>query len=144
METLLNLTPVTTYSVKSLCQLHDKVESHIRSLKSLGISTESYGSLLTSTLLNKLPADIRLIVSRSVTAGNWSLDALMEKLGGEIEARERAATAQVCMQTVPNKGLRDLPAARTLISGDGCSYCDRDILHPPVQLLLMWSHDGRS
>ena len=125
METLLNLEPVTTYSVKCLRQLYDKVESHIRSLKALGISTESYGSLLTSTLLSKVPADIRLTVSRSITDGDWNLDTLMKKLGEEIEARERATTAQVHTQPMPNKKSRDFPATRTMLSSDACSYCDQ-------------------
>ena len=116
---------MTTYSVKCLQQLYDKVESHIRSLKVLGISTKSYGSLLTSTLLSKVPADIRLTVSRSITDGDWNLDTLMKKLGEEIEVRERATMAQVHTQPMPNKKSRDFPATRTMLSSDACSYCDQ-------------------
>ena len=42
MEILLNLESVTShYHVRSLRQLHDTVESNVRSLKSLGVSRES-------------------------------------------------------------------------------------------------------
>ena len=61
MEILLNLESVTShYHVRSLRQLHDTVESNVRSLKSLGVSRESYGGLLSSILMNKLPQEFRL------------------------------------------------------------------------------------
>ena len=69
--------------------MYDIVESHVRSLKALGVSPESYGSLLASVLLNKLPQELRLIVSRKITDGDWSLDALMEVMEQEVEAREQ-------------------------------------------------------
>ena len=125
METLLNLEPVTTSGVRALRHLYDKVEAHIRSLRALGISNETYGSLLTSTLLGKLPADIRLIVSRSITDDDWSLDKLMITLGEEIEARERVTTTQV--NTTPHhshKKPRDVPTARTMFASNTCTYCD--------------------
>jgi len=44
MELLLNAESVTShYYIRSLRQLHDTVESNVRSLKSLGVSRESYG-----------------------------------------------------------------------------------------------------
>jgi len=56
MELLLNLEAVTSqHNIKGLQRLYDTVETHVRSLKNLGVASESYGSLLTSVLLNKLP-----------------------------------------------------------------------------------------
>ena len=95
MEALLNLDPVTTYDVKSLRQLYDRIESHVRSLKALGISSDSYGGVLVPTLLSKLPPDIRLIISRNVTESSWNLDSLMGKLCEELEARERSSFISV-------------------------------------------------
>ena len=58
IEILLNLKSVTSrYHVRSLRQLHDIVESNVRSFKSSGVSPESYGSLLSSILMNKLPQE---------------------------------------------------------------------------------------
>ena len=58
-------------------------------------------------LLNKLPAGIRLIVNRSITAGNRNLDVLIRTLCEATEAGECAVTAEVCVQPRPNKKLRD-------------------------------------
>ena len=65
MEILLNLDTATChYHERSLRQLHDTVESNVRSLKSLRVSRESYGGLLSSILMNKLPQEFRLVITR--------------------------------------------------------------------------------
>jgi hypothetical protein len=64
MDILMNVEQVTSHSnVKSLCQLYDVVES---SLKSLGVTADSYGSLMASVLMNKLPSELQLIIGRKV------------------------------------------------------------------------------
>ena len=60
MNALLNLPKVTNVDdLKALRQLHDKVESHMRGLKSLEVDSGSYGSLLTPILIDKLPKELR-------------------------------------------------------------------------------------
>ena len=71
-------------------KLNDNVEAHIRGLRAPGIPAETYGGLLTPVLINKLPSEIHLIVSREMSAGNWDLDGVMKILEREVEARERA------------------------------------------------------
>ena len=64
MNALLNLTKVgNVEDLKGLRQLHDKVEGHMRELKSLEVDSKSYGSLLTPVLLEKLPKELRLEAS---------------------------------------------------------------------------------
>lgn len=64
MDVLLNLESVTSqYNLRGIRHLYDVVETQVRSLKSLGVLAESYGSLLTSVLINKLPQELKLIVS---------------------------------------------------------------------------------
>ena len=55
------------------------------------MSPDSYGGLLTSVLVNKLPPEIRLIVSRATTTDRWDLDQVMRIFEQEIDARERAS-----------------------------------------------------
>ena len=67
MEILLNLDSVTSHhNMRSLRKLHDTVESNVRSLKSLGVPRESYGGLLSSILMIKLPQEFRLVITREV------------------------------------------------------------------------------
>ena len=66
MDGLLSLTAVSSpHDVRALRHLYDAVESHVRGLRALGVSTESYGGMLTSIMMSKLPPAIRLIVNRS-------------------------------------------------------------------------------
>ncbi len=74
MDVLLHLESVTSHqNLKGLRHLHDHVESHIRSLCSLGVESDSYSSLLTLVLLKKLPQELRLIVSRETDDNAWNL-----------------------------------------------------------------------
>ena len=43
-------------------------------------------------LMNKLPQDLRILMSRGIKNDNWDLDRLLELLEAEVEARERATS----------------------------------------------------
>lgn len=104
MDVLLNVDPVTSqYNLKGLHRLYDVVESQVRSLKSLGVSSDSYGNLLSSVLLNKLPQELRLIVSRKIGDVDWNLDALMEVVEQELQAREQTLTSSTSHEKKPGK-----------------------------------------
>jgi hypothetical protein len=68
LDALLNLPAVNSHhDLKGLQHLYDSVEVHVMGLRALGVTADSYGDLLTSTLMNKLPSEIRLIISREFT-----------------------------------------------------------------------------
>jgi len=79
-------------NLKDLQRQYDNTESQIRSLKSLGVELTSYGAMLSSALLNKLPHDIRLIVSRKVSSTDLDMDSPLQTLEElELVAREQAS-----------------------------------------------------
>ena len=78
MDFLLNLEQVS--SPHKLRELRHLFEAQVRGLKSLGVDSTSYGSLLTWVLLQKLPVELRLIVSRAVEEDDWNLDTLLRQL----------------------------------------------------------------
>lgn len=64
MDLLLNLEPVgTVHQLRNLRRLYVSIETFVHSLKSLGVNSKTYGTLLASVLLNKLPQELTLIVS---------------------------------------------------------------------------------
>ena len=133
MDILMNTEAVTSpHNVQALRHFHDVVESNIRSLKALGVAAETYGSLLASVLMNKLPGDLRLIIGRKIGEADWQLDTIMTELLQEVEARERAHPLS---GSAPNNqkrgGGRVPPTAATLLLGDKphCCYCNRS--HTP-------------
>ena len=97
MEALLNLQSVsgTPASLKSMRHFLDTVESQVRSLRTLGVASESYGCLLSSVIMAKLPPDIRLIVSREVKEEEWQLDPLLKLVEREVKARERSTASSI-------------------------------------------------
>ena len=64
-----------------------------RSLKALGVEPESYGAMLSSVLLTKLPPEIRLIVSRKVSSDDLDMDSLLKTCEQELIAQERASNS---------------------------------------------------
>ena len=131
MEILLNTEAITSeQNVRGLRRLYDDVESHIRSLKSLGVTPDSYGTLLSPVLLNKLPPELRLIVSRKIPESTLNVDSLLKIVEEELLARERT---QASNQTPPRRNY-DKPRSTvtTLFSGapspassPTCCYCQQ-------------------
>ena len=147
MEIMLNASPITSQNnLIGLRRLHDQIESNVRGLKSLGVAPESYGSLLSSVLLSKLPQELRLIISRNTGDDSWSLDHLMKELEQELEARERAATNSTNV-TQPGRQVRDQHTAAALLSSSSgtskpfCSYCQQP--HPSGACTLVTEPDSR-
>ena len=142
MEALLSLPAVTSvYELRNLRQLYDKVESHVQSLKSIGIAASSYGNLLASILMKKIPSDLCLIVSRETVEDNWDLDSLLKVLEKEIEARERAA---MNTSAQPRKPVRDYSTAAALLSdtlSPLCAFCDQP--HYSTHCGVVTDHEKR-
>ena len=130
MEALLSTAAVSSHlDIKGLRKLYDTVEAHVRGLRALGVPAESYGGLLTSVLVNKLPPEIRLIVSREMTAGRWDLDGVMKILEREVDARERASSTGT--PATPRRVQPRTPTAAALMASNSgpasgsfsCVYC---------------------
>ena len=118
MDALLQVEAVvSSQSTRALRRLFDNISCHVRSLISLGIESDSYGSLLWSVLLNKIPADLQLMVSRKVSEADWNLNLLMAAIEEEITARERVGEDQYRPPTRRSE-YKPPPTATTLVSGD--------------------------
>ena len=90
MDELLKMKPVLSESdLVGLRQLYDSVETHMRGLRSLGVTADTYGSLLSPVFVNKLPVEIRVLISCQVPEESWSLEELLKAMLTELEARER-------------------------------------------------------
>lgn len=136
MEALLGIAAVTAdHHLRDLRRLYDQSESNIRSLKALGVELESYGAMLSSMLLSKLPPDLRLIVSRKVQADELNMESLLETFEQELLARERANNS-VPQHTrrVQNQGRTPTSAFVATAQGSPgsscCVYCQSN--HPSV------------
>ena len=94
MDAILKLPNISAADdTKGVRKVYDRLETHIRSLQALGIDSEQFGPLLVPVLLDRLPAELSLIISRQydATKGDvWELNDVLSSLKKEIEARERS------------------------------------------------------
>ncbi len=131
MDALLQVESVSSsQNARALRKLLDGVSSHVHSLQSLGVEPDSYSSLLCPVLISKLPPDLQLLISRTVSEGEWKLDSLMKAIEDEVSARERV-TNQSRPPTRRNEH-RPPPSATSLVSSGTTSsntHCDQ--LHSP-------------
>ena len=129
METLLTAEPVTSdKSLKELRHLYDKTESHLRSLKSLGVEPTSYRAMLSPVLLTKLPPELRL-VSRTISSTDLNMDNLLEMFE-VLVARERASSSRTSRAPPRRSQARKqssalLTKAQEAGSGPICCYCQQ-------------------
>jgi len=95
MNELLNLTPVyNERNVVRLRALHDKIESHFRSLDALGIAEECYSSIVVPVLMEKIPESLRYNMIRFSDASShldWSVKEPTQAFEKELEVRESHA-----------------------------------------------------
>jgi len=133
MELLMNIEAVhSSRDLKALRRFHDFIESHVRSLKALDVDSATYGSWLSSALLNRLPADLQLVISRKLTGTNFELTPFLKQLEEEIDARERVNPKPLPVQ---QRKVADqhLSTATTLVSNvnptpTSCCFCQQQ--HP--------------
>ena len=137
MDALLKLNAIVDMSELSKIRgLYDKIETHVRSLQNLVISSESYGSLLIPVIVNKLPVELQLVISRKLDKANWDVDKFMEEFKTELEARERCNMINSSHSTMKSDGAAHnkgkLPnTAFTLVAGNeqsyapSCVYCNQ-------------------
>ena len=144
METLLSFVAVTADNhLRDLRRLYDQAEANIRSLRALGVEPESYGTMLSSVLLSKLPPELRLIVSRKVPADDLDMGTLLETFEQELIARERATS--VVQQ--PNRRVRPpgpQPTSAFVSTPTGspdCVFCGQS--HASTTCQVVPTVDGR-
>ena len=131
MEVLLSVEAVSSEThLKALRRLYDTIEAQVRRLKAMGVTSETYGGLLSSVMLSKLPPEIRLIISQEIGDGDRNLENLMKLLLHELQARERSMAGEfVPMKTREKTGRSPNTAAALLTGGSGTTptryYCQQ-------------------
>ena len=90
MEALTKIPKVaSTSEVKRLRSLYDTVESHVRGLESMEISSEMYGCFLTPIIMQKLPEGFRIAISRNLESETWDLKEILSEFHKELQLREQ-------------------------------------------------------
>ena len=92
MNEMLNLSPVyNERSIARLRTLHDQIESHFRSLETLGIAQECYSAIVVLVLMEKIPESLRYNMMRFSDASShldWNAKELIDAFEKELQVRE--------------------------------------------------------
>ena len=137
MDSMLNLESVVNAAdIKGIRQLYDEMEIHIRSLQSLGVSSESYGTLLVPVILNKIPEELRLLISRKFDKDKWEVSEILMAFKEELEARERCVLMKASSSSSPQRnGMQSrgkapftasaLNAGKNNSTSPSCTFCSQ-------------------
>ena len=112
-EALLNvLTP--SNNLASLQVFCDTIQNHIRALPALNQPTGTYGPLLTTVILGKLPPEIKIRMARDNYDSEWTIDELLASVLKEIRIYE---AGQHSGRKLPNSRTSSLPTTASLHAG---------------------------
>ncbi|XP_029179733.2 uncharacterized protein LOC114947235 [Acropora millepora] len=90
MEALTKIPKVaSTTDVKRLRSLYDTVESHVRGLESMEIYSKMYNCFLTPIIMQKLPEEFRIAISRNLDSETWDLKDFLTEFHKELQLREQ-------------------------------------------------------
>ena len=70
-------------------KLLDTIETQVRSLNCLGDDSQSYGPMLISIFLSKLPQDLNLEISRKFGKNVWDMTLIIHTVRLNIETTEK-------------------------------------------------------
>ena len=152
MDRLMNIAPLNSgANVNKLRAMLDEVETQVRGLSSLGISSKDYGSLLVSVLFkDKLPNDIKLLIGRKLSSENWTLENVLKILRVEVETRERCGISAISESKKPayysSNYTKHQATGSVLMTAEGgkkpnCTYCQSK--HPSVDCHILTDVNAR-
>ena len=88
MDALVKLAKVESDDLHGLRKFYGDAESNVPSLRNLGIDSKSYGSALSTLIIEKLSQDIKLNISRKIETDIWDLTKVLDLISLELRTRE--------------------------------------------------------
>ena len=131
--------------VISLHRLYDDVQAQVRSLQSLGITEENYGTFLAPIIMELLPHEVQLNISRTQIL--WNLTRFLTIIKCEINAREKCTTAMDQERVGKNAFSSEKPlSAASLFAAQKskplCVFCKNLIGLTNVEQSLIQVHEN--
>ena len=78
--------------LQGMHKLYDNIESHACSLRSLDVNDDNYGSLLAPIILERVPHQFKLTISKQVEDDTWNVTQLLCLIRDKLKARENCLT----------------------------------------------------
>ena len=74
-------------------QINVDIQAQERSLQSLGITKQNYGTFLALIIMELLPHEVPLNINKTLDEGLWNLTRLLTIIKWEINTREKCTPA---------------------------------------------------
>ena len=100
MKSLLDL-PAPQSNLSSLREFYDTAESYIRGLESLGQQEETFGTMLIPILMDKLPSNVKINITRANGSDRWTLESLRQCILHEITILEAGSVDSSLNSVLP-------------------------------------------
>ncbi len=127
IEALMSLNTVTTdKDVKGLRILVDKIDTNVRSLETLGYDLKEYGPFLNPMIVNKLPDEVRLAITKQVKDEEWELEKILKLIEADLNAREQCAQMNTRGNNTARPNRNPVPTTAALLNNESkvtCSFC---------------------
>ena len=135
MDSFIKLQPVKSMNhIRELRNVYDQTEIIVRNLKSLDVETETYGAFLVPTLTQKLPNELRMIMSREFKNNIWEFDKVLSIFKEELQAKERCSLSASSNNITRSGYSEKLPYSTMNLHQHqyqppqkrNCLFCDRE------------------
>ena len=121
--------------VKKLRSLYDAVESHFRGfIEGMEISSERYGCFLTPIVMQKLPEEFRIAITRNLESETWNLKDILVEFHKKQHLREQCLVNNKEFRSSNQRG--ELPLSTSALYTDSskdkqsprvwCSFCNQN------------------
>ena len=87
MNSLLKLPTVKENDLRQIRSFYDEVDLNVRLLVTLGVVVESFGTLASTVVVDKLPLAIKFLIAKHIK-DSWNLTKILELLNEELKACE--------------------------------------------------------
>ena len=135
MNVLLKLPKLNNEIVSHLSSFYNTIESHIRSLLTMGLNPSDYGPLLIPDILERLSDAFKLLITRKLGKNNWKKLELVECMKEEVDARENCKFSnekldeEYCRKTTHSLVGFQIPSRKN------CVFCGKVITVINVKIL---------
>ena len=127
MDKLLNIPAVESLKdIKKLRETYDRIETHVRSLGALGVPATGYQQLLAPIIVNKLPSELRIAITRKVKDSD--LSKILESFNEEVQVREKCVLSRVAVaRETLMEGAKPRWTARNNIATTATLYTEQGV-----------------
>ncbi|XP_057299542.1 uncharacterized protein LOC130630166 [Hydractinia symbiolongicarpus] len=151
MKKLLKLEQANNLTnIETLRNVFVNVETQVRSLENLDVTSENYGPLLIPVLMSKLPEELNLIITRQFNDKDcWDMKLVLRALKSEIEPHDNNPFSSLALPVhYLHQSNRDLPHNQHNYRNHQnnqnnyrCIFCDKS--HKSQQCQIITNFDAR-